>query len=252
MSSHRRQPSALSEGLGYRFRDPSLLAQALRHTSAAGEREVLPFQRLEFLGDAALSHAVAELLFRRWPEATEGQLTRARAVLVRRQTLARIATSLGLAEHLELGGGLAGTSVSPALLADALEALLAAILLDGGWRAFTTVVRRLLGPLVATLHVEQLPAEEPKSALQELAQRHGLPLPVYRLLRVEGPDHSRTYVFEVELAGRVLGIGSGSSKRAAQQEAARRALAVLATEGQAPSEAGIASAGGASGPATRP
>jgi len=251
VSTHRTQPPALSKALGYRFRDPSLLVQALRHTSAAHERGGTSFQRLEFLGDAALSHAVAELLFRRWPEASEGQLTRARAVLVRRQTLAGIAASVGLGEHLELGGGLAGTPASPSLLADALEALLAAILLDGGWRAFTTVVRRLFGPLLATLQLEQLPLEEPKSALQELAQHHGLPLPSYRLVRVEGPEHLRTYVFEVELAGRVLATGSGSSKRAAQQDAARRGLEVLAA-GQPPDAAGMGGGDGVTGPMTRP
>jgi ribonuclease-3 len=203
----------------------------LRHTSAAHEKGTPSFERLEFLGDAALSHAVAELLFRHWPNATEGQLTRARAALVRERTLATIAATLDLGASLELGGGLSGESSSPAVLADALEGVLGAVLLDGGWRSLKRVVGRLMRPLVEDLRLEDLLLEEPKSTLQELAQRRGIDLPVYRLLAVEGPAHRRTYLFEVEFDGRVLANGEGTSKRSAQQEAARRALEVLGTRG---------------------
>ncbi len=238
MKRARAAAGPLETALGYRFRDPSLLAQALRHTSAAHEQGAPSFERLEFLGDAALSHAVAAMLFTHWPAASEGQLTRARAILVREQTLAEVAERVGLAAHLEVGGGLAGTPVSRAVLADALEAVLGAVLVDGGWQAFSALVFRLLGGYLDALEPEHLALEEPKSTLQELAQRHGLPLPVYRLVAVEGPAHRQTYTVEVEFAGRVLGTGTGSSKRAAQQAAARHALCALgatSTGGTAPS-----------------
>jgi ribonuclease-3 len=221
----------LEEALGYRFERRELLAEALRHRSAAHERGGASYERLEFLGDAALSHAVAELLYRRWPDQSEGALTRARAALVRERTLARLAEELGVPAILEVGGGLRGSKVGAALWSDALEALLGALLVDGGWRRFTATVRRLWGPLIARLDPSQLALEEPKSTLQELAQQQGVPLPDYREVEVRGPAHRRFYVYEVELEGRVLAQGEGSSKRAAQQDAARRALEELDGKG---------------------
>jgi len=217
----------LEAALGYRFRDRELLAQALRHSSAAHELRVPSFERLEFLGDAALSHAVAALLFERWPDASEGQLTRARAALVREKTLAPIAQQVGLSPALEVGSGLRPEEAGPSVLADALESLLGAVLLDGGWRALRVVTRRLVGPLLAELRPADLPFEEPKSTLQELAQRQGLPLPVYSEVEVRGPAHRRIYVYEVVFDGRRLARGEGSSKRSAQHEAARAALRTL-------------------------
>jgi ribonuclease-3 len=114
--------------------------------------------------------------------------------------------------------------VGPVVLADALEAVLGALLLDGGWRSFRAAVNRLFSPLLAALDPAQLPLEEPKSTLQELAQKQGLPLPVYREVEIRGPAHRRVYVYEVEFGGQVLAGGEGPSKKAAQQEAARRAL----------------------------
>jgi ribonuclease-3 len=214
----------LEATLGHHFARPELLAQALRHRSAAHEQGVPSFERLEFLGDAALSHAVAALLFRRWPNASEGELTRARAALVREASLAWLADRLELPAVVQFGSGLTEGSVGPAVLADALEAVLGALLLDGGWRSFRAAVNRLFSPLLAALDPAQLPLEEPKSTLQELAQKQGLPLPVYREVETRGPAHRRVYVYEVELGGRVLARGEGPSKKAAQQEAARRAL----------------------------
>ncbi len=222
----------LETALGHRFRRRELLAQALRHRSAAHEQGAPSYERLEFLGDAALSHATAALLFARWPDASEGQLTRARAALVRERALAGLAERLGVAEALELSAGLK-TAASASVLADALEAVLGALLLDGGWRTFSAAVRRLLRPELARLDPSALDREEPKSTLQEMAQARGLPLPVYRETASRGPAHRRTYVFEVEFDGRVLAQGEGSSKRAAQQDAARRAL-----EGMAPGARG--------------
>jgi ribonuclease-3 len=220
----------LAAALGHRFADLELLEQALRHSSAAHERGVPSFERLEFLGDAALSHAVAALLFSSWPAASEGELTRARAALVREASLARIAESVGLPDAITLGSGLHEEKPSAAVLADALEAALGALLLDGGWRAFSTAVRRLFAPLLATLDVAQLALEEPKTTLQELAQKQGLPLPLYRQIETRGPAHRLVYVFEVDFGGRVVGRGEGPSKKAAQQIAARNALAVLTGE----------------------
>jgi len=224
MSERARALEALAAALGHRFSRPELLEEALRHRSAAHERGAPSSERLEFLGDAALSHAVALLLFDRLPEASEGDLTRARAALVREGSLAALAESLGLPSALELGSGLKPTSSGPAMLADALEAVLGALLLDGGWRSFRAAVNRLFGPLVAALDPGELAIEEAKSTLQELAQKRGKGLPIYREVETRGPAHRRTFVYEVEFDGRVLARGEGSTKKAAQQEAARRAL----------------------------
>lgn len=213
--------------LGYRFRRPELLAEALRHRSVAVPKGLPSNERLEFLGDAALSHAVAELLFAAWPQAREGELTRARAALVKGETLAALASQLGLGEALEVAEGV---EPGEALLADALEAVLGALYLEVGHRRFVAVVRRLLGPVLARLPYLQLSSLEPKSALQELAQRRGWELPVYRQVEVRGPEHQRVYVFEVEVGGQVRGRGAGSSKKIAQREAAKVALQSLEGE----------------------
>jgi ribonuclease III len=220
--------AALEAALGYHFARRELLAEALRHRSAAHEQGEASFERLEFLGDAALSHAIAALLFERWPAASEGELTRARAALVRERSLALLADRLGVQDALDLSGGLERRHPGSSLLADALEAVLGALLLDGGWRAFRATVRRLFAPLLDELEPGALPLEEPKSTLQEMAQRQGLELPVYRQVETRGPAHALVYVFEVEFAGRVVGHGEGSSKRAAQHDAAKDALRQLA------------------------
>ena len=216
----------LEQALGHEFRRRELLEEALRHRSAAHEQGAPSSERLEFLGDAALSHAVAALLFERWPDSAEGELTRARAVLVRTATLAAIAGQLGIPDALELGAGVR-EKPGAALLAAALEAVLGAVLLDGGWRTFRAVTTRLLREHLRRLDPSRLPLEEPKSTLQERAQAAGLALPVYREVEVRGPAHRRAYVYEVVFDGRVLATGEGPSKRAAQQEAARRGLAAL-------------------------
>jgi ribonuclease-3 len=215
---------SLEAALGYRFRRAELVEQALRHSSAAFERGAPSNERLEFLGDAALSHAVAALLYARWPEASEGELTRARAALVRESALASLARGLAIDRALETASGL---QPSDSLMADALEAVLGAVLLDGGWRAFVALVRRLMGPALRALRREELPLGEPKSTLQELAQSRGLALPIYREVAVSGPAHSRVYTYEVEFGGELVARGEGSSKRAAQQAAARWALKLL-------------------------
>jgi ribonuclease-3 len=219
--------AALEGALGHRFRSRALLEEALRHASAAHEQGTPSYERLEFLGDAALSHVIAALLFERWPAGGEGQLTRGRAALVREASLDELARALGIPAALELGGRV---SPSPAVNADALEAVLGALLIDAGWRRFRAAVRRLFRTAFAKLDPVRLGLEEPKSTLQELAQSRGLPLPVYHQVEVRGPEHGRVYVFEVEFDGRPLARGEGRTKRAAQQNAARVALDVLASE----------------------
>ena len=214
----------VEEKLGYTFRRLQLLEEALRHRSAAGVQGLPSNERLEFLGDAALSHAIAELLFRRWQAAREGELTRARAALVKGETLARLAEAFGLREALEVAEGV---EPGEALLADAFEAVLGALALELGYRRFARFVWKLFAPLVSGLPREGLVQLEPKSALQELAQKRGWALPVYREVEVRGPEHQRMYVYEVEVDGRVLGRGEGSSKKLAQREAARAALGSL-------------------------
>lgn len=216
----------LERRLGYQFRSPERLGEALRHRSAASLLTKPSNERLEFLGDAALSLAVAEMLFRRWPKAQEGELTRARAALVRGATLAKIAVSLGIDKALEVA---AGVTPGETLVADALEAVLGALVLEVGYRRFAKIVQRLFLPYVNQLEEDALATLEPKSALQELAQRRGWALPVYRQVEVRGPEHQRIYVFEVELENRIRGRGEGPSKKLAQREAARMALQFLGT-----------------------
>ncbi len=219
-------PLAAVEGaLGYRFRDRELLQRALRHGSAGGE----DYQRLEFLGDAVLGHAVAELLYERRPELDEGGLTRLKALLVRAETLAGLGRKLGLGEAAEVGRSeeLAGGRARRALLEDLLEAVVGAVAVDGGWEAARALVDRLLGDVVATASLDDVAAADPKSALQEAAQARGLPLPEYREVRSWGPDHLRRFAFEVVWDGEVVARGEGRSKKEAQREAARRALVRL-------------------------
>lgn len=217
----------LEARLGYRFSCREYLREALRHSSLAHELGVGSNERLEFLGDAALSHAAAAMVFAAWPGAGEGALTRGRALLVREATLSRLARDLDLESGMQRAPGV---EPGPALLADTLEAVLGAVFLDGGWEVFRATAERLLNPVLATIEVSSLPKHEPKSTLQEHAQRCRLPLPVYREVGRWGPEHRQLFVFDVELDGRVLGRGEGSSKREAQQAAARQALEQLSAD----------------------
>ena len=211
---------------GHAFADQALLAQALTHRSAGSPHN----ERLEFLGDALVNQFVAEALYLRWPKADEGALTRARAELVRESALAGIARELKLGERLVLGPGemKTGGHRRDSILADAFEAIIAAIYLDGGWTACRELVRGLFAPLVAD------GARTPKDAktrLQELLQARGLPLPVYDLVATSGEEHAR--IFEVTCRVESLDdifSGSASSRRAAEQIAAERVLARLEAE----------------------
>lgn len=222
----------IQEDLGHAFRDPTLLRDALTHRSFVNERPDLAprdNERMEFLGDAVLGLAASVLLWRQYPDATEGELTRRRADLVCEKSLATLARGLGLGDALRLGKGelRSGGRDKPRLLASALEATLAAVYLDAGELAATRVALALLEPHTASL----APGESDyKSRLQEIIQAQRLAPPTYALVDTEGPDHDRTFHVEVRLADRTLGRGSGRSKLAAEQLAAQVALDALETE----------------------
>lgn len=213
--------------LHYRFARLDLLRDALTHTSVIPTSGAAPIERLEFLGDSVLGLAITELLVRRNPQANEGDLTLARSRLVNTNALARRARELGLADAVLLGKGeeKTGGRKKPSILADVFESVLGAVFLDGGFEAARRVVEH-----VFDLEEEEGGAtaeEDAKTSLQELTQRLFRQLPVYQTLSVEGPHHARHFVVEVSVGERVLGTGSGRSKRIAAQEAARQALGEL-------------------------
>jgi len=224
----------LQRRIDYRFRDRGLLEHALTHKSRAAEDAsggVADNESLEFLGDAVLGLVVVDALFRRYPSYTEGQKSKIKAAVVSTQSLALHAERLSLGDHLILGRGeeKTGGRFKQALLADAYEALVAAIYLDGGIEAAAAF---LLRELSESLDGGAPPgfAQDYKSALQERLQALGHPLPEYRVSGEAGPDHRKTFSVEVVAEGVVLGAASGKAKKEAEQEAARLALDHLASE----------------------
>lgn len=213
---------ALQARLGHRFSDPRLLVRALTHRSYGADHN----ERLEFLGDAVLNMAVSSLLFERFAGSDEGDLTRVRAHLVREDSLHRAALALGLPEVLLLSEGetRGGGAQRPSILADALEALIGATYLDGGFAPASALVRQLFGELIASTEADSW-SKDAKTELQEWLQARKLPVPNYRIVATRGQAHAQT--FEVECAAAALGVaeqGEGRSRRAAEQEAARRLL----------------------------
>lgn len=202
------------------------LAEALTHPSWANEQKRgvrVDYQRLEFLGDAVLQLCVSELLVERFASATEGELSRRRAAIVGTEALAAYARRCALPPFLRLGRGAdaSGERDRSSVLADALEAVVAAVFLDRGFEA-----ARLLARAIAEDALERTEdVRDPKSALQERAQGAGLPAPTYRLVTEEGPAHERCFVVAVEVDGRAVGEGRGRSKKLAEQDAAQKALA---------------------------
>ena len=223
--------AVLQQALGVSFNDTSLLEQALVHRSYINENPGFALtsnQRLEFLGDAILGLVVAEKLYQDFPRFTEGEMTRLRAVLVRRDTLARMAQTIGLGDHLYLGKGeeAGGGRQKPANLAAALEAVIAAVSIDRGAANARDFILRLLDVEMPKA-VSQGTWVDHKSELQELIQARGQQVPTYHVIETVGPDHDRKFTVEVRLGGAVLGRGSGKSKKAAETEAARSALEKL-------------------------
>ncbi len=222
---------ALAERLGHRFHKPERLRRALTHSSAAS-RQGHHYERLEFLGDRVLSLIVADLLLQRFPKEAEGKLARRLAAVVRREAIAEVAIELRLGEFLRLAKGEeeAGERENPALLADALEAVIAALYLDGGLEAARSLVLKHWTPLIEADRKQ--PPRDPKTSLQEWAQGRGLPLPSYRETDRRGPPHSPEFTVEVKVQGLTPSLGKGRSKRLAEQDAAKRLLTELAEAGR--------------------
>lgn len=213
-------------GIDYRFEDPQLLRAALTHRSAGA----VNYERLEFLGDSVVNLVVAMRLYELRPEASEGDLSRMRARLVRGATLAEVATSLGLGQMLSLGEGelRSGGFRRASILADAFEALLGAIFIDGGYAACRDVVLRLFDPLIANLPAAE-DLKDAKTRLQEWLQARGRPLPEYELLKEEGADHAKKFHVACRLADDGNAVAAeGSSRRKAEQRAAGLLLEALA------------------------
>jgi ribonuclease-3 len=225
----------LERRLGRRFADPALLAQALTHSSWAHENAGTPRrdnERLEFLGDALLGLFVAEQLYRDDPAASEGDLTRRKQGVVSMPALATAARRLGLGAHLLLGRGeeSSGGRERDSLLADAFEAVLGAIYLDGGIRSGRAFVRRSLGWIMGASNGGEAPALDPKTKLQERWQALSRLTPFYRIVATTGPAHAREFTVEVLAGERVLATGQGRNRKRAEQEAAAAALRFLPDE----------------------
>lgn len=217
-----KQLDALEITLGHRFERRDLLVEALTHASAAGRFEA-DNQRLEFLGDRVLGLVVAEALIERFPAETEGRLAPRLNALVRRETCAEVAAALGLGEHLRMARSeaMTGGRKKTALLADATEAVIAAVYLDGGLPAAKAAILRLWADRFDTQAEAPIDA---KTALQEWAQGKGLPLPVYALIDRKGPDHAPHFIIEARLEDGRARRGEGAAKRGAEQAAAAALL----------------------------
>jgi ribonuclease III len=260
---HPRDIARLQDALGYGFVRPELLEQALTHTSQAREREALQppeagrvgdNEQLEFLGDAVLGLITSEALFDRFPQFREGELSKLRAHLVSERHLIVVAEELELGEYLRLGRGeeKSGGRHKPALLVDALEAVLAVLYLDGGMEtARRVVLARILDPELGRLKGSglALPLTDYKSTLQETLQADGRPQPAYVLVQSQGPEHKKIFTVEARLrasdaegAAEFVGRAEGSTKKTAEQDAARQVLEYLA---------GIRSPGNGAGPRKR-
>lgn len=220
------RPFQRGDRIGHVFADPALLAQALTHRSAGTPHN----ERLEFLGDSLVNHFVADMLYRRWPRADEGTLTRARAELVRESALAVIARALQLGERLTLGPGelKSGGFRRDSILADAVEAVVAAIYLDSDFETCRKVVLPWFEPLLATLLPDGKPEKDAKTRLQEWLQKRQHVLPSYELIAESGDDHAKQFRVRCSLAvPAVSAEGEGGSRRLAEQHAAAAVLQQL-------------------------
>ena len=220
-----RSLDGLSQNLGYDFKDPQLLQVAVTHRSAGGQNN----ERLEFLGDAALGYIVADWLYTLFPDADEGQLSRLRASLVKKETLADIARSAAVGDYLHLGSGelKSGGFRRDSILADALEAILGGIVLDSGFEACRACVQRLFSSKIHEVSVLN-ELKDPTTRLQEYLQSRKLDLPVYEVMKVTGKSHNQRFYVECRVAGaRQSSQGKGSSRRRAEQAAAAGMLDCL-------------------------
>ena len=219
----------LEAAIGYKFKNIALLQNALAHSSYANERwhnSLMSNERLEFLGDSILGMCVAEYLYCTFPDRPEGELTRMRADMVCEQTLAAVAGRIGLGDHLLLGKGeeQGGGRTRNSILADAVESVIAATFLDGGMGAAKQFIQKFI---LVEVPVKKLHNVDYKTGLQELVQQKKNQVLTYALVGESGPDHDKHFDVEVSLNGKVVGLGSGSSKKRAEQDAARVAIEAL-------------------------
>ena len=219
----------LETAIGYRFQNIGLLQNALAHSSYANERwhnSLMSNERLEFLGDSVLGMLVADFLYRSFPDRPEGELTRMRADMVCERTLANVAHGLGLGQHLLLGKGeeQGGGRSRDSILADAVESVIAACYLDGGMDAAKAFVEKFI---LVNVPLRKLNNADYKTALQELVQQKKNQMIAYRLVGESGPDHDKQFRVELTINGEIVGTGIGSSKKRAEQDAARQALEAL-------------------------
>ena len=219
----------LQAALHYQFKQPALLRNALTHSSYANENRNLKLpcnERLEFLGDSVLGMLVADHLYRTFPNRSEGELTRMRADMVCEKTLAKVANQLGLGQHLLLGRGeeLGGGRSRESILADAVESVIAACYLDGGMDAAVQFIQKFI---LVNVPTNKLQNTDYKTALQELVQQKKNQTLAYRLVGESGPDHDKEFRVELTLNNEMVGVGIGSSKKRAEQAAARQALEKL-------------------------
>lgn len=231
----RRDPTPLEKRLGYRFKRLDLLDLALTHRSWANEQSVPEhYERLEFLGDAVLGLVTADWLYERHPELPEGELSKLKAQIVSKTTLARYAEALDLGSSLKIGVGedRSGGRAKSSLLADSMEAVYGALYLDGGLE----VARKAILAMAEEAYLEQTQQSvtDPKTQLQEVVQALGWDLPEYRLTGAIGPDHNKTFVVEVWLVGSLAGRGEGPNKKTAEQRAAADALEQLPEQDHPP------------------
>jgi ribonuclease III len=224
-------PESLQTALGYRFQDQVLLDEALTHKSYVNEQKGIACrdnERLEFLGDAVLSLVISEYLAACLPDSTEGALSKLKAQLVSESSLERVARRLQLGGYLKLGRGeeLSHGREKASLLADAVEAVLAAVFLDGGFDASRRVTLHIFAAEVSQIgvRVHQPGAEDYKTQFQEWCQKRFDTLPHYATIRESGPDHDKRFDVELTIQGEVVGAGSGRSKKEAEQQAAKQAL----------------------------
>ena len=219
----------LELAIGYQFKNITLLQNALAHSSFANERwhdSLMSNERLEFLGDSILGMVVAEHLYRNYPDRPEGELTRMRADMVCEVSLAKVAGLLGLGQHMMLGHGeeQGGGKNRPSILADAVESVIAAMFLDGGMEPAKTFIAKFI---LCNVPEKRLSNADYKTALQELVQQKKNQILTYALVGEAGPDHDKRFTVAVSLNGKVVGEGIGSSKKRAEQEAARGAIEAL-------------------------
>ena len=232
MTTGRDRPdlSQLEDRLGHTFGDRAVILRALTHSSFANEEGGgADNEALEFLGDAALGFLIAHALLRRFPGMDEGGLSKFKGYLVSRPTLAVVARGIGLGSHLRLGktAEKSDARAKESVLADTLEAVIAAVLIDGGDQAARMLVERLFGEQIRGLKREEIEGKDYKTGLQELMQAGGRPTPRYKVIRTEGPPHSPTFHVSLVSEGQELARGKGRTKKEAEQRAARVALRVL-------------------------